>query len=210
MKALVLHGPGSYRVESAWPDPILVPGWALIRVRQAGICGSDLPRFAVTGSYHHPMILGHEFAGTVETPALGSARFRTGDCVAVLPIIPCKACEGCQTGDPFHCRNYQFLGSRNDGGFAEYCLVPEENLFRLPAGVDFRAGAFIEPIAVALHVVRRSGFQKGESALVFGRGGNRPPHCVVIEGTRRVTCGDRRRQGRKSRAGQDHGFCGSV
>ena len=170
MKALVLYGPGSYRVEQAWPDPTPVAGWGLVRVHYAGICGSDLPRFAVTGSYHHPMILGHEFSGTVETPAAGSTRFRPGDRVAVLPIIPCGTCEGCRTGEPFHCSNYQFLGSRNDGGFAEYCLVPEQNMFRLPAGVDLRAGAFIEPIAVALHVVRRSGFQKGESALVFGAG----------------------------------------
>ncbi len=170
MKALVLHGPGSYRVESAWPDPKPVSGWALVRVRYAGICGSDLPRFGVSGSYHHPMILGHEFSGTVETPPSGSTRFRRGDEVAVLPIIPCRTCEGCRTGEPFHCRNYQFLGSRNDGGFAEYCLVPEENLFRLPPGGDLRAGAFIEPIAVALHVARRSGFRKGAAALVFGAG----------------------------------------
>ncbi len=171
MKALVLHGPGSYRVEPSWPDPKPRPGWGLVRVQYAGICGSDLPRFAVTGSYHHPMVLGHEFSGIVETPAPGSTRFRPGERVAVLPIIPCGTCEGCTTtGEPFHCHNYQFLGSRNDGGFAEYCLVPEDNMFRLPSRVDLRAGAFIEPLAVALHVVRRSGFHKNESALVFGAG----------------------------------------
>jgi len=171
MKALVLHGPGSYRVESAWPDPTPAPGWGVVRVAYAGVCGSDLPRFAVTGSYHHPMILGHEFSGTVEALAPGSTRFRPGDRVAVLPIIPCGKCEGCRTtGEPFHCSNYQFLGSRNDGGFAEYCLVPETNMFRLPPGVDLRTGAFIEPIAVGLHVVRRSGFRRNQSALVFGAG----------------------------------------
>ena len=170
MKALVLHGPGHYGVEADWPTPEARPGWARVRVRYAGVCGSDLPRFAVTGSYRHPMILGHEFAGTVDTPAPGSDRFRPGDPVAVLPIIPCGDCPGCRAGEPFHCRNYQFLGSRNDGGFAEYCLVPEGNLFPLPPGLDLRVGALIEPIAVALHVVRRSGFTAGQSALVFGAG----------------------------------------
>ncbi len=170
MKALVLHDPGDYRVESDWPDPPVKPGWARIRVRHAGICGSDLPRFAVTGSYHHPMILGHEFSGVVETPAPGSKRFQAGQAVAVLPIIPCGRCAGCATGQPFHCTNYQFLGSRNDGGFAEYCLVPEDNLFPLPEELDLRVGAFIEPIAVALHVLRRSGFQPGQSAIVYGAG----------------------------------------
>jgi L-iditol 2-dehydrogenase len=170
MKALVLHGPGRYGVEHDWRTPEPRPGWARIRVRYAGVCGSDLPRFATTGSYHHPMILGHEFAGTVDTPAPGLTRFRPGDAVAVLPLIPCGDCPGCRLGEPFHCTRYQFLGSRNDGGFAEFCLVPEENLFPLPPELDLRVGAFIEPIAVALHVLRRSGFQPGGTALVFGAG----------------------------------------
>jgi threonine dehydrogenase-like Zn-dependent dehydrogenase len=170
MKALVLHGPGRYGVEADWPTPEPRPGWARVRVRYAGICGSDLPRFATTGSYHHPMILGHEFAGTVDAPAPGSSRFRPGDPVAVLPLIPCGDCPGCRLGEPFHCARYQFLGSRNDGGFAEFCLVPEENLFALPPGLELRTGAFIEPIAVALHVLRRAGFQPEGTALVFGAG----------------------------------------
>jgi L-iditol 2-dehydrogenase len=170
MKALVLHGPGKYRVEPDWPDPAPRPGWAVVRVGFAGICGSDLPRFAVTGSYHHPMILGHEFAGSVLTPARGSSRFSKGDPIAALPLIPCGRCAGCLSGEPFHCSSYQFLGSRNDGGFAELCLVPEENLFALPPGLDPRLGAMIEPLAVGLHVVRQSGFQAGQSALVYGAG----------------------------------------
>jgi len=170
MKALVLHGPGSFRVEQDWPRPQARKGWAVVRVRFAGICGSDLPRFAKTGSYRHPMVLGHEFAGTVAEPAPGSTRHGSGEPVAVLPLIPCGDCPGCLAGQPFHCARYQFLGSRNDGGFAEYCLVPEENLFPLPEGLDLRIGAFIEPIAVTLHVARRSGFCPGQSALVFGAG----------------------------------------
>jgi L-iditol 2-dehydrogenase len=170
MKALVLHGPGRYSVETEWPDPVPRPGWAVVQVGFAGVCGSDLPRFAVTGSYHHPMILGHEFAGTVLAPAGGSSRFSEGDRVAVLPLIPCGQCAGCLSGEPFHCSRYQFLGSRNDGGFAELCLVPEDNLFALPLGLDLRLGAMIEPLAVALHVVRQSGFRAGQSALVYGAG----------------------------------------
>lgn len=170
MKALVIHGPGKYGVETQWPDPQARAGWATVRVRFSGICGSDLARFARTGSYHHPMVLGHEFSGVVEVPAPGSKRFAKGAPVAVLPLIPCDTCEGCLSGEPFHCSGYQFLGSRNDGGFAEYCLVPEENLFPLPPTVDLRVGAFLEPICVGLHVVRRSGVAAGCAALVFGAG----------------------------------------
>lgn len=170
MRALVLHGPGSYKVEEDWPKPVTKPGWARIRVHYAGICGSDLPRFTRTGSYHHPMVLGHEFSGVVDSPAPGSTKFAVGDRVAILPIIPCGNCPGCRKNEPFHCDNYQFIGSRNDGGFAEYCLVPESNLFSLPNGIDISLGALIEPLLVGLHVVRRSGFTPGQSALVFGAG----------------------------------------
>jgi L-iditol 2-dehydrogenase len=170
MRALILYGPDKFQVEPNWPIPPLQAGWTLVRVAYAGICGSDMPRFLVTGSYHHPIILGHEFAGFIETPAPGSPRFQRGQAVAVLPLIPCGNCAGCRSGEPFHCVNYQFLGSRNDGGYAEYCLVPEENLVALPEGVSPQEGAFLEPLAVALHVVRRAHFMAGQTALVFGAG----------------------------------------
>ena len=170
MKALVIHAPGEYKVESDWPKPAVKPGWALVKVEHAGVCGSDVVRFGKTGSYHHPMILGHEFSGIVEAPAPGSNKFKEGDRVAVLPLVPCGVCPACTRGESFHCSNYLFLGSRIDGGYAEYCLAPEENLFPLPENTDVRAGAFIEPMSVALHVVRRSGFSDGGSALVLGAG----------------------------------------
>ncbi len=170
MKALVLHGPGDFRYEQNWREPEPREGWALVKVRYSSICGSDLPRMMTTGAYHHPLICGHEFMGYVENPAPGSDKFKSGDTVAVLPLIPCMKCPACSEQEYFHCRAYNFLGSRADGGFAEYCLVPEENLFRIPENVDERLGAFLEPISVALHVVRRSEFRKGSRALVFGAG----------------------------------------
>jgi L-iditol 2-dehydrogenase len=120
-----------------------------------------------TGAYHHPLIPGHEFAGEVVKSASGA--FTIGDRVAVMPIIPCGHCAGCQIG-PFHCKNYDFPGSRRDGGYAEFCVVPEANLFKLPPNISSEEGAFIEPISVALHVVRRSGLKAGARALVFGGG----------------------------------------
>jgi L-iditol 2-dehydrogenase len=192
MRALVLHGPGDFRVEDDWPEPDVKPGWALVRVAYAGICGSDLPRFTTTGSYHHPMILGHEFTGVVARPAPDSDAYNAGDRVAVLPIIPCGECPGCETGGPFHCARYQFLGSRNDGGFAQYCLVPESNLFPLPEGVCQMAGALLEPLAVGLHVLRRAGFQAGQSGLVFGAGpiGLLVGFWLQVFGARRVVMAD--------------------
>lgn len=170
MKALVLYNKNVFHYEENWPMPGLKKGWVLLRVRYSGICGSDFPRMLTTGAYHHPLICGHEFMGEVEEPASGASRLKKGSRVAVLPLIPCKKCPACKEKEYFHCNSYNFLGSRTDGGFAEYCVVPEESLFPLPEGIDERVGAFIEPISVALHVVRRSGFKKGESALVLGAG----------------------------------------
>jgi L-iditol 2-dehydrogenase len=169
MKALVIYGPGKYGFESEWPEPSSREGWAIIRTAYSGVCGSDLTRFAAAGSYHHPMVLGHEFSGTVEKPSANS-KFKKGDPVAVLPIIPCGECEGCSANEPFHCRNYQFIGSRNDGGFAEFCAVPESNIFPLSSCDDLKQGAFLEPMAVGLHAVRRSRIIPGKSAIVFGAG----------------------------------------
>jgi L-iditol 2-dehydrogenase len=124
----------------------------------------------VTGAYQHPRICGHEISGVVLHPAPDSARFQGGERVAVFPQVPCGRCRACEGGEPFHCATYDFLGSRRDGGFAGLCLAPEENLFPLPAGCDPRVGSFVEPLAVSLHVVRRSGFAAGQDAVVIGAG----------------------------------------
>ena len=169
MNALVLEGPGRYHFTDDWEKPAIKPGWVVAKVAYCGVCGSDVPRFASAGSYFHPCVLGHEFAGTVEQagPDCGLA---AGDRVAVLPIIPCGHCAGCATGEPFNCEVYQFIGSRNNGGFAQFCLVPESNLFCLPDGVSLREASLIEPLLVALHCVRRSGFVPGKTAVVYGAG----------------------------------------
>ena len=170
MKALVMHGKnGDYRYEPNWAMPRRLKNWLLIKTKYSGVCGSDIPRFAFNGSYSHPIILGHEFSGVVEEADLDSS-FHKNDPVAILPIIPCEACDGCMSSGPFHCNRYQFIGSRNDGGFAEYCAVPEKNALKLSSHNILKAGAFAEPMAVGLHAVRRSGFAPGKTAVVFGAG----------------------------------------
>lgn len=170
MKALVLHGPNNFKIENSWPQQEIQPGWVKVKVAYSGICGSDLRRFGDKGSYFYPVIPGHEFSGIVESAPF-SEKYKGGEFAAVKPLIPCGQCPACRVEkDAFNCKKYNFLGSRCDGGFTEYCLVPEENLVLLPDGVDLRMGAFIEPMAVALHAVRRSDFKPGKRALVFGCG----------------------------------------
>jgi len=166
MKALVLHAPKNYSLEQNWPEPEIKPGQSLIRVNYCGICGSDLPRFGDAGSYYYPIILGHEFTGIVES----SEFWEKGARVAVLPIMPCGICNGCRKLGSFHCVKYEFLGSRNDGGMAEYCIVPDQNLIKLPDDLGLREGTLVEPLAVALHAARMSGIKFGMSAAVIGAG----------------------------------------
>ncbi|MEI6877159.1 MAG: alcohol dehydrogenase catalytic domain-containing protein, partial [Spirochaetota bacterium] len=167
MKALVLKGEGELSYEAV-PDP-LPAGNVLVEVRFAGICGSDIPRAFKGKAYHYPLIMGHEFSGTVREAPSGSA-FARGDRVTAFPLLPCGLCPACQTGDYAQCDNYDYLGSRRDGAFAELVPVPERNLFRVPARVSLEAAALTEPCAVALHGVEKLGVEAGMGGLVIGGG----------------------------------------
>jgi len=170
MKAAVLHAIDDIRCDIV-PTPSPAADEAIVRVRACGICGSDLARVFESGMYHLPEIPGHEFAG--EVTALGSlvTDVHIGDRVAVIPLIECGQCPSCLIGEYSMCENYDYLGSRSAGGFAEYVRAPAKNMVPLPPGVDFETGAFAEVLSVALHAVRRTGgLLGGERVLVFGAG----------------------------------------
>lgn len=169
MKAAVLHGINDLRIEEV-EIPRLDEHDVLVRVSACGVCGSDLPRILTQGTYHFPTIPGHEFGG--EVVAIGSCVKQNllHKNVAVIPLIPCRTCKSCEVGDFAQCENYDFLGSRSDGGFAEYVKVPEENLVIMPDQVKPETAAFLEPISVALHVVSNTGVNFGDDVVVFGLG----------------------------------------
>ena len=154
MKAWVLHGINEIRLETV-ELPALESGQALVAVKAAGICGSDIPRIYRTGAHRHPLIPGHEFSGVVESVGKETDSAWLGKRVGVFPLIPCGVCGPCIKGQYEMCRNYGYLGSRRDGGFAEYVAVPAENLIELPDNVSFEEAAMLEPMAVAVHAVRR-------------------------------------------------------
>ncbi len=153
MKAWVLHDIGEIHFEEVdRPEP--ADNEVLVEVKAAGICGSDIPRIYQTGAHVHPLIPGHEFSGRVI--ALGkSADAKWQDKrVGIFPLIPCTNCIACQKQHYELCRNYSYLGSRRDGGFAQYATVPEWNLIELPDNVSYRQAAMMEPMAVAVHAMR--------------------------------------------------------
>ena len=152
-KAWVLHDVGDIRYEDAEiPKP--GTGEVLLRVRAAGICGSDIPRIYDTGAHRMPLIPGHEFSAVVESVGESVSGMWTGKRVAVYPKIPCGKCGACLKGISDMCESYDYVGSRRDGAFAEYVIAPAANLLELPDNVSFETAAMLEPMAVAANAVR--------------------------------------------------------
>ena len=166
MKACVLRAVNDLRYEDA-PDPVRKPGEVLVKIRASGICGSDLSRVFEKGTYHFPTIPGHEFSGEIseaDDPAL------IGRKCAVFPLLPCGKCVNCETGRYAQCENYNYFGSRCDGGFAGLISVPLWNIALAPDNLTFEEIAMSEPCAVALHSLERADFHAGYSVCVYGAG----------------------------------------
>lgn len=137
-----------------------------------GICGSDLPRTFEHGSSNgkYPLTIGHEFAGEVVAVGEKADPSLLGAKGAIYPIIPCRKCEPCLTANYAMCEDYDYLGSRRDGGFAEYCLIPSVWHLICSAGADMETLAMTEPACVAQHAVRASGVQAGQLLVIYGAG----------------------------------------
>lgn len=169
MKGYALHAVNDLRYEEL-PYPACPSGWCIVRVKAAGICSSDIPRVYQKGTYHFPTVPGHEFAGVVEAVAERENERLVGKHVGVFPLIPCRKCPQCESGRYEMCAHYDYLGSRRDGGFAEYAAVPVWNLVELSEKVPFAEAAMMEPLAVALHAMKLAGVRAGDTAAVVGSG----------------------------------------
>jgi len=171
MKAYVLNGIGDIALRDAKTPELDGSGikghngqtsvadddCVIVRVKAAGICGSDIPRIYKTGAYHHPLIPGHEFSGEVADAGRNVRGFGKGTRVGIFPLVPCQKCSPCISGHYEMCSNYNYLGSRCDGGFAEYVKVPAGSLIALPDNVSFEQAAMLEPMSVAMHAIRQCG-----------------------------------------------------
>lgn len=169
MKAWVLKDIGEIEYSDI-EMPDVHEGEVLLKVMAAGICGSDIPRIYKTGAHRMPLIPGHEFSGVVMSVGEGVSESWLDKRVGVFPLIPCGKCIPCQKKQYEMCRDYSYLGSRRDGGFAEYVAVPEANLIELPANVSYEDAAMLEPMAVARHACSRVDTDKGHNVVVCGLG----------------------------------------
>lgn len=169
MRAAVVDGPGSFTVrEVEAPSP--GPGEVLVRVRNCGICGSDLHFYRGEFPAAPGLVMGHEIAGEVAALGEGVSNVREGDRVAVEPLLVCGRCAFCRSGSCQLCPERKLLGTFAPGGFAEYVRIPAGMVYPLPDDVPFELGALVEPVAVAVHGLRLVRLEGGERVLVIGGG----------------------------------------
>lgn len=192
MKSVVIHAEGNVRVEERPAPQIQDADDVLVRIVCSGLCGSDIPRIFAKGAHYYPITLGHEFSGHVEACGADIKDLQAGDAVACIPLLPCFSCPECEKGYYSLCKQYQFVGSRSDGGNAEYIVVKRANLFRLPAEMAIEDGAFIEPITVGLHAFHLASGCKDKNVIIVGAGtiGLLAMQCALALGAKSVAAID--------------------
>jgi L-iditol 2-dehydrogenase len=141
MKAAVLYANDDIRYGD-YADPVIDDDSVIVKVRAAGICGSDVPRVLYNGSHYYPNVLGHEFSGEIVEVGGNVKNFSVGDKVTGAPLMPCMKCPDCQKGNYSLCKFYDFIGSRRQGAFAEYVKIPEVNTIRFDDSISYEQGAF--------------------------------------------------------------------
>jgi L-iditol 2-dehydrogenase len=169
LKAAVLYANEDIRFDD-YETPITKPGTVKVKVRAAGICGSDVPRVLHNGAHFYPVVLGHEFSGDVVEVGEGVNSIKVGDTVSGAPLLPCMKCDDCQKGNYALCQHYSFIGSRQQGSFAEYVVIPAINAVKYSPAIPYKQAAMFEPAAVALHGVLCADYKAGTNVAVLGCG----------------------------------------
>ena len=174
MKAALFYGGPDIRVETA-PDPVPGPGEVLVRVRAAGVCGSDLHRYRRKDDHQtEPSMTGHELAGDIAAVGPGVMGLAVGQRVGVEPrhLVSCGHCRWCLRGDTELCPEVGMEDGRHvqSTGFAEYSLEPAENCYPLPDMLPYDTAAILDVYAVAVHALHRVPVGPMDTVVVFGAG----------------------------------------
>ena len=198
MRALRWHGQKDIRVEDV-PEPSVGQGQVKVKVKWCGVCGSDIHEYEagpllirtekphpLPGSKMAPVTMGHEFSGDVVEIGDGVANIKVGDRVVVRPTIPCYNCYYCRQGKYIQCTTLGSIGYIWDGGFADYMVAPGDNIYKIPDGLSYEAASFVEPLACAVHAVKRAGMSPGATVAVIGAG---PIGLLTIEVARTMGAG---------------------
>lgn len=170
MKALKFYGARDIRFEDAAEPVINNDKEVKIRIKAVGICGSDISRYAKLGPYVAGMVWGHEFSGEVVEVGAKVDKIKVGQKVTACPALYCGKCDSCQKGKFAQCEHLDVIGAYCPGAFAEYVVMPEENVVAVPDHVDYDVAATVEPSCVVVHGYYKTGIQAGDTIAVIGCG----------------------------------------
>ena len=172
MKANYFLGNGQFEVrEEALPE--IGADDVLVKVAACGICGTDVHIYhgdKGSAAVHPPVVLGHELSGTVVKVGARVKTLQEGDHISIDPNSYCGKCHYCQIGKKQLCENLYAVGVNRNGGFEEYCAVPENQCYLLAPSVPLKYGAMAEPLACCLHGIDRAGIRVGDTVCVIGGG----------------------------------------
>ena len=171
MRTVAYIGERRLEVREADPRP---PGRGEVRIRVAyvGLCGTDLHILhgSMDARVETPLVFGHEMSGTIDAMDDGVDGWSVGEKVTVMPLDWDGTCPACRAGNEHICQHLDFIGIDSPGALQEFWNVPAHTLVRMPDGIALDAAALVEPVAVAVHDVRRSELAPGQTAVVIGGG----------------------------------------
>jgi len=152
------------------PIPKIKEGQVLVKIKRIGICGSDIHVYHGKHPYtSYPVVQGHEVSGEIVKLG-GGSNFKKGDKVTIQPQVVCGKCYPCRHSQYHICDNLKVMGFQTTGMASEYFAVDVEKVLKLPENISYDHGALIEPLAVAVHALKRGGDIKGRKILVLGAG----------------------------------------
>ncbi|MCM3626057.1 zinc-binding alcohol dehydrogenase family protein [Paenibacillus glycanilyticus] len=151
-------------------EPVYTEGEAIIQIKRVGICGTDLHAYKGNQPFFsYPRILGHELSGIIQRIGENAEGFKAGDQVSIIPYLHCGKCAACRQGKTNCCTSIQVLGVHADGGMREKISIPVTHLLKAD-GLSLEQAAIVEPFSIGAHAIRRSGLERGQTALVIGAG----------------------------------------
>jgi L-iditol 2-dehydrogenase len=193
MKCIELIKPYNFSIKKV-KKPELFNKEVLIRVKYVGICGSDIHAFKGKHPYRiPPVILGHELVGIVEKVSKDVISIKNGDRVTVLPQIKCNHCKYCLSGESNLCKSKISLGTKEwPGAFSEYISAPERNVYKLDEGISDKEGVMVEPLAVAVHTIKKAKIFNVDYCTILGVGtiGLLCLQCLKIFGVKKIVVSD--------------------
>ena len=169
MKAVVIKEPKNISLEQvAMPEP--QPGFVRIKVKAAAICATDLEVLDGNIAANYPLTPGHEWSGIVDAVGSEKDAHWIGKRVIGSSDVACLTCDACRSGNWRYCKDFEEIGFKRNGAYAEYAIMPAYGLVELPDNVSFAQGALCEPLGVALGTLEKAGAKYGDTCLIMGAG----------------------------------------